>query len=49
MSLLIAHARERGVEEVWLGTEPDNDPANALYRSMDADEEEAFVGYTWEL
>ena len=26
--------RERGCHEVWVGTEPDNEPAKALYRSL---------------
>ena len=48
MSKLISLAQEHGCEEVWLGTEPDNDPANALYQSLDPDEAESFVGYTFE-
>ena len=48
MSKLIALAQEHGCEEVWLGTEPDNDAANALYQSLDPDEVEPFVGYTFE-
>lgn len=35
---LIDVARARGCEGVWLGTEPDNVAALALYRSMDGDE-----------
>lgn len=26
--------KERGCREVWLGTEPDNEPAKAFYRSL---------------
>ena len=48
MRKLLALAREAGCEEVWLGTEVDNQAANALYGSLDPDEVERFVGYTWE-
>ncbi len=41
-------AKREGCDEVWLGTEPDNEPARALYRSLSPAEEEPFVGYTWE-
>lgn len=49
MNWLLSHARELGCEELWLGTEPDNEPANALYRSLKANEVETFVGYTYTL
>ena len=49
MHTLLAIARERGCDELWLGTETDNAAANALYRSISPDEEESFVGYAWEL
>lgn len=42
-------ARDHGCEEVWLGTEPDNTPANALYGALAPAEKETFVGYTWTL
>jgi aminoglycoside 6'-N-acetyltransferase I len=48
MTTLINIARENDCAEVWLGTEPDNDAANALYRSLRPDEVEQFVGYTFE-
>ena len=35
---LIATARGRGCEGIWLGTEADNAPALALYRAMKGDE-----------
>ncbi|SEW30045.1 Ribosomal protein S18 acetylase RimI [Cognatiyoonia koreensis] len=35
---LIAVAREKGCKGIWLGTELDNAPALALYRSMCKDE-----------
>ena len=48
MQAMFAIAREAGCVEVWLGTEPDNTAANALYGSLDASEREDFVGYLWE-
>ena len=42
-------ARQEGCVEVWLGTEVDNDEANALYGSLGPTEREAFVGYAWEV
>jgi ribosomal protein S18 acetylase RimI-like enzyme len=44
---LFGIARARGCEGIWLGTEPDNDPARALYRSLGG-EEYTFVGYGWD-
>ena len=44
---LIEAARARGCEGIWLGTEPDNEPALALYRSMGGDEV-MFVGFGWD-
>ena len=49
MEKLLEIAEEAGCEEVWLGTEIDNDPANALYRSLDPDDVAEVVGYTYEL
>lgn len=34
MELLFEAARERGVSYAWVGTETDNDAANALYKSL---------------
>jgi ribosomal protein S18 acetylase RimI-like enzyme len=34
---MFAWGRELGCEEAWLGTELDNDAANALYRSLKGD------------
>jgi aminoglycoside 6'-N-acetyltransferase I len=42
-------AKEWNLEELWLGTEPDNDPANGLYRSLKPSETETFIGYTYTL
>lgn len=44
---LTAAARARGCQGVWLGTEPDNRAALALYRSL-AGEERPFVGFGWD-
>ncbi len=35
---LFAIARQRGCEGIWLGTEPDNDAALALYRKLKGQE-----------
>lgn len=48
MQTLIEIAETRGCEELWLGTEDDNNPANALYRSLGPDEVSNFIGYTYE-
>ena len=44
---LIAHARDRGCKGVWLGAEPDNAAALALYRRLGG-EARAFVGFGWD-
>jgi aminoglycoside 6'-N-acetyltransferase I len=44
---LIDHARARGCQGIWLGTEPDNVAALALYRSLGG-EEMTFVGFGWD-
>lgn len=49
MHLLIERAHAAGCEEVWLGTEVDNDAANALYRSLNPGEVAQFIGYTFAL
>ncbi len=49
MEKLIQIAKGWGLEEVWLGTEPDNDAANALYRSFKPVETEQFVGYLYRI
>jgi ribosomal protein S18 acetylase RimI-like enzyme len=41
--------RERGCAEAWVGTEPDNDAANALYRALGAEPAEAFNMYVYRL
>ena len=47
MNKLIDIAEENDCEELWLGTEVDNFPANALYQSMSPDDVEQVVGYTF--
>ena len=44
---LFAEVRARGCQGIWLGTEPDNDAALALYRAMGGDEV-PFVGFGWD-
>jgi len=48
MRKLIELGADAECEEVWLGTEIDNDAANALYRSLNPEEVEQFVGYTFD-
>lgn len=48
MQAFLEIAQSEACDEVWLGTEPDNEPANALYQSLKPSEIESFVGYTWE-
>lgn len=43
-----AWGRDQGCEEAWVGTEPDNVPAIALYRSLD-EEPVAFVMFEYDL
>lgn len=45
---LLRIGEEEDCAEVWLGTEHDNDPAIALYRSTRGAEEKV-LGYTWAL
>ncbi|XOV84779.1 MAG: GNAT family N-acetyltransferase [bacterium] len=49
MLKLIELAEAADCEEVWLGTEADNDAANALYRSLKPDDIGEVVGYTFEI
>ena len=45
LSMMLAHGRDIGCAEAWVLTEPENGPANALYRSFadDADAEPTSV------
>jgi ribosomal protein S18 acetylase RimI-like enzyme len=47
MQGLFDHARKLGCRGIWLGTEPDNLPARALYRALGG-QEQAFTGYAWD-
>jgi len=49
MRKLIEFAREADCHELWLGTEPENEAANTLYRSLDPGSVERFIGYTYAL
>ena len=44
---LVAWARSEGCEQAWVGTEPDNEPARALYQGRGSDAE-TFVMYFYE-
>ena len=46
-SALIAAARDAGCHGIWLGTEPDNAPALALYRKLKGDEQPG-VYFCWD-
>ena len=45
---LVAWGREKGCEEAWVGTEPDNEAARTLYAGRGS-EAETFVMYFYEL
>ena len=47
LTYILEMAQDKGFEEIWLGTEDDNVPARALYKSAGG-EEESFVMYSWE-
>ena len=44
LEAMLALGREQGCQEMWVGTEPDNVAARALYKSLAADGE-TFVMY----
>ena len=48
LDALVAWGRYLGCEEAWVGTEPDNGPARALYEARGSDAE-TFVMYFYEL
>ena len=48
LDAMLAHGRRLGCTEAWLGTEPDNVPARALYESAGA-QPEPFVLYAFPL
>lgn len=45
MQMVFDRADEEAIEEIWLGTEPDNVPARGLYESTGAKPEEAVIYY----
>ncbi|MEM7700335.1 MAG: GNAT family N-acetyltransferase [Pseudomonadota bacterium] len=45
MEKVFERADAEGIEEIWLGTEPDNVAARALYESTGAKGEEALIYY----
>ncbi len=49
MEELLKIAKKWNLDELWLGTEPENDAANHFYRSLGLSEEEHFIGYTYDL
>ena len=42
-------AKEKNAAEIWLGTEDYNEPAKALYESLQPDEVESGPIYTWKV
>lgn len=48
LALLIAELRAESITDVWIGTEHDNQPARALYRSAGGRVKESVVVYAWE-
>lgn len=49
MEKLFEIAKSWQLDELWLGTEPDNAAANHLYRSLNPSETESFIGYTYKI
>jgi aminoglycoside 6'-N-acetyltransferase I len=45
MQMVFDRADAEGIDEIWLGTEPDNVPARGLYESTGAKGEEAIIYY----
>lgn len=45
MAALFERADAAGIDEIWLGTEPENEPARNLYRQHAAKEEDAVIYY----
>lgn len=48
LETMLALGRDQGCREMWVGTEPDNIAARALYKSLKADDE-TFVMYVRKL
>ncbi len=49
MRSLQEYSQSQGCDEMWLGTELDNQPAQALYRSLTPDDIENFTGFTYKV
>lgn len=49
MRRILDEGRARGCEEAWLGTEPDNVAANALYARLNGSPVETFLLYHYDL
>lgn len=49
MNEVFRMAKERGIDEAWLGTEHDNEAALALYHSLKPDEEENGPTFSWKI
>lgn len=49
MNTLLEIGAEMGLDEAWVGTEPDNKAANHLYKSLNPSEIEPSIGYTYKL
>lgn len=49
MKKLFEIGKQMGLKEAWVGTEPDNDGANHLYKSLKPSEIEDFIGYTYKI
>lgn len=47
MNYLLKFAHDSDCDEVWLGTEVDNVPANALYTSINPSDKQECIGYTY--
>jgi ribosomal protein S18 acetylase RimI-like enzyme len=47
MQELFKIAKERGLSEVWLGADDDNQAANALYRKLGPSEEGSTTTYSY--
>lgn len=47
LGALLDFAEALGIDEAWLGTEPDNLPARAFYQSMKMNEEPGII-YYWD-
>ncbi|MEL7445836.1 MAG: GNAT family N-acetyltransferase [Pseudomonadota bacterium] len=45
MQRVLDRADDEGIDEIWLGTEPDNVPARGLYESTGAKAEPAMIYY----